>query len=519
MPLRRDIQWYEVDRNIRGLETDVEPQIAEHEIRVQRETIPLIFIPGIMGTRLRLAGTNGTGDGADGLPNMRWDPGSSSFMFWNYSGTSAEHRKDMIVGASFSSDFLEVANSDPIGDGFIGIMDDYRAFLRTLRGRDWGPLNKIFEFPVYASGYNWTDDNEHAGQLLAQRIQDIIQEAQSVTGLCEKVILITHSMGGLVARAASELAGARDSILGIIHGVQPATGAAAAYWRIKAGFEGFGMTSRVLGNSGPNVTAILGNIPGGLELLPTKRHRTNAGDRAWLTITENGRVTRALPNSNPYAEIYRVPAVVRPAHGQRPSTNTYWGLVDPALLTPGQTSAAQPSADASARDNDSLADASPVVRPWPQYLRMLAIAESFHDNLGAAAHPRTFCFHGTTHHTADVIELRIESNWVRNDPYPTRGFRGFFTNTGGHDMQAVLQDPAGGGDGTVPIFSASSLDDPGRPAPGDRAIPLEHQPAYEDATAQAYTIQAIIALAKMRYQDRRAQVGDFPTNGPGSNMA
>src|ERR1051326_4103672 len=258
MPLRRDIQWYEVDRNIRGLETDVEPQIAEHEIRVQRETIPLIFIPGIMGTRLRLAGTNGTGDGADGLPNMRWDPGSSSFMFWNYSGTSAEHRKDMIVGASFSSDFLEVANSDPIGDGFIGIMDDYRAFLRTLRGRDWGPLNKIFEFPVYASGYNWTDDNEHAGQLLAQRIQDIIQEAQSVTGLCEKVILITHSMGGLVARAASELAGARDSILGIIHGVQPATGAAAAYWRIKAGFEGFGMTSRVLGTPGPNEPAIMG---------------------------------------------------------------------------------------------------------------------------------------------------------------------------------------------------------------------------------------------------------------------
>src|SRR5205085_5693406 len=110
---------------------------------------------------------------------------------------------------------------------------------------------------------------------------------------------------------------------------------------------------------------------------------------------------------------------------------------------------------------------------------------------------------------------RIESNWVRSDPYPTRGFRGFFTDAGGHDMQAVLQDPAGGGDGTVPIFSASSLDDPGRPAPGDHAIPLEHQPAYENTVAQVYTIQAIIALAKMRYQDRRVQLGDFPTNGPG----
>lgn len=109
---------------------------------------------------------------------------NSAPPFWNYSGTDAQHRKAMIVGPVFRSDFLEVANSDPVGDGLTGIMDDYRAFLITLRGRTWGPLNKIFEFPVYSFGYNWTDDVRNGGQQLAQRIQDIIREATSVTGSC-----------------------------------------------------------------------------------------------------------------------------------------------------------------------------------------------------------------------------------------------------------------------------------------------------------------------------------------------
>src|SRR5689334_18676005 len=45
-------------------------------ISCQIETLPIIFVPGIMGSRLRRAGTNGEGNGTDGLPNMRWDPDS-----------------------------------------------------------------------------------------------------------------------------------------------------------------------------------------------------------------------------------------------------------------------------------------------------------------------------------------------------------------------------------------------------------------------------------------------------------
>lgn len=498
------VQWNEVDIAVANLNTD-----TEHLIQVQREAIPLVFVPGIMGSRLRRTGTDGVGDGDDGLPNLRWDPGDARWMIKHFSGESPQHRKRMLIGSAFDPDFLEVDKSTPIGNGFRGLMKDYHEkFLKVLLKEidvKWRPLGKIFVFPVFGVGYNWTDSSDTSGKKLAARIAEIIAEAKQITGRCEKVIVITHSMGGIVARSASELHGARSSILGVIHGVQPATGAAAAYWRMKAGFEGIGPTSRILGNSGPTVTAVLGNMPGGLELLPNKFYRSGHDERGWLRITEKGGVVLDLPKVDPYDEIYRVPADVQPRKGEKPSKNTYWGLVDPNLLDPGSAPAGEPSAPVDQSDPNSL---SRAIRPnsWTQYLDLLDIAESFHDRLGRRTHPKTFCFYGVGHDTADTVELRIESSWVSMDPYPKRGFRGFFTNSEGKSMKAVLQDPAGAGDGTVPISSATFACAAGL----RQAIEVEHQPAFEEAQAQRYTSRAIISLCKEYYAQHRSAPGDFP---------
>lgn len=502
MPQTKTVTWSKADQPASGLGTDI-----EHEIRVQREAIPLVFVPGIMGSRLRLKGTDGKGNGRNRLPNLRWDPGSNSFMLSNYYGASGAHRKRMLVGTKFNGNFLEVDNANPVGDGFSGIMDDYwQEFLDDLKRRDWGPLGKIFEFPVYAVGYNWTDSNENSGRELAARIKEIIGEARQVTGLCEKVILITHSMGGLVARWASEVAGAQGSILGIIHGVQPATGAPAAYWRMKAGFEsGFiTISSNVLGKNAHQVTPVLGNLPGGLQLLPNQHHVVNqshvpnAEPKVWLTVTQSGRRIHGLPDTNPYYDIYSVKAVVKPAAGAKPSYNAYWGLVDPALLDP-----VDGKASAKGTDNDALeATGSTLPDPWSEYLRMLAVAEVFHEKLGRKKHPQTFNFWGVGHATADVIELRVEKA-KKNDPYPDRGFRGYFTDGAGNSMMAVLQDPAGAGDGTVPVSSASALKADGNTVPREEGLRVKHQPAYEKKAAQEFTVKAIIALCKKRYESLR----------------
>ena len=485
-----------------GLVTD-----DEHDIFVRREAIPLVFVPGIMGSRLRRAGTNGKGKGADGLPNLRWDPGSGGWMWWNYSGKDGGYRKRMLVGPSFKASYLEVDNDNPVGDGFSGVMEDYwKKFLKDLKKRDWGPLAKIFEFPVYAFGYNWTDSNENSGKKLAARIKEIISEAKQVTGLCEKVILITHSMGGLVARWASEEAGAKGQILGIIHGVQPATGAPAAYWRMKGGFEGGAVTSRVLGKNATEVTPVLGNLPGGLQLLPTHNHVATSVTKPWLTVTQNGKAILSLPGSSPYSEIYRVRAVVKPAKGAKPSNNNYWGLVDPELLDP-ENSNAQSSHTGGTGKNNLDADANVCRDNWGQYLSMLNIAETFHQKLGKKKHAETLNFWGTGHNTADVIELRIRpansGETKSQEPYPDRGFRGFFTGASGNLMVAEMQNPAGGGDGTVPISSASALKSAGKTVPAETGLKVEHQPAFEDGKAQDFTVKAIIALCQKRYQSQR----------------
>lgn len=496
----RSLPWEQLTGPVSGLPTD-EP----HRIDVQREAIPLIFVPGVMGSRLRRAGSNATGrrteHGFD-LPDLRWDPGDSGFL-WELLRSSAAKRKMLVIGPQFDPGYLEVDDANPVGDGFQGLFSAYRGFLRTLRTRDWGALGKLFVFPVYGFGYNWTDDNRNSGRRLAARIDEVIAEARSVVGRCEKVILISHSMGGLVSRAASELSGAQGKILGIVHGVQPVTGSAAAYWRIKAGFEGFGGASYVLGSNGRETTPILANSPGGLELLPNAHYRTEAGARQWLTVRNGADTLVALPRADPYEEIYRVPAVVSPPAGSGASGNAYWGLVDPDLLTP-EVVPATPGGTRSA--NDDLADAmSPAgTAAWSSYTALLDKAKSFHGSLGVRHHPNTFTFWGTGHASAGTIRMNVTSNWVRSESYPTRGFRGFFRDAEGSSMQAVLADPAGPGDGTVPVSSGRALADAAREAPGDAAIAVEHQPAYEDPAAQRYTVRAVLALVRKHY---RAQTG------------
>ncbi len=500
------IPWWEADDPVKDLPTaPLGTETPKHEVKVQREAIPLIFVPGIMGTCLRRSGTDGSGNGSDGLPNMRWNPSSSMWMLKNYFNAGGGTRKKMIVGRSFDPAYLEPDNANPVGDGFRSLMQAYRDdFLEPLRNHDWGQLSKVFEFPVYGFGYNWTDSAANAGKKLAARIKEIKAEAAAVTGLCEKVILISHSMGGLVTRWASEKEGASGDILGIIHGVQPSTGSPAAYWRIKGGFEGSWIEALVLGISAREVTPILGNIPGGLQLLPNKLHKTNEGRTSWLTVTENGVATLELPKSDPYQEIYREPAKVAvPAKNDRPSTNKYWGLVDPDLLDPD----AVPASGGNQHDAAAAAMAPDV---WSTYLTLLDIAEKFHDALGKSVHTHTFNARGVGKKTADVIELRVESNWVRSDPYPNQCFRGFFRHANGDSMQAVLQDPAGDGDATVPRSSGGALDKKGKQLPGDRAIEAEHQPAYKEDAVHQWGFEAVKALAKVRYEERNRKIGDFP---------
>lgn len=164
----------------------------------------------------------------------------------------------------------------------------------------------------------------------------------------------------------------QDKVLGVIHAVQPSRGTPSAYWRMKAGFErprssdwGNGFLSKTvvswcLGTNGEEVTALVGNMPGALCLLPNSSYRTATGGRQWLNLAYEGRLFDSMPWLSPYNEIYR-------------EKHAIWRLVDPKYLNPGD-------------------DAE---KAWGDDLKYLSIAESFHARLGDAYHPNTWHVAGT----------------------------------------------------------------------------------------------------------------------------
>jgi hypothetical protein len=367
--------------------------------------------------------------------------------------------------------------------------------------------------PVHAFGYNWTASNAEAGKKLRSFITQLLEFYRDNkgrrNGVCKKVILVTHSMGGLVARAACLDASCEALVLGVVHGVQPVDGSPAAYWRIKAGFERGGfwnvpgrITAHVLGTNGHEVTALLGNMPGGLELLPTKNYKDSQGRKDWLryrwsgvySVTMGQNEFVSLPKENPYAEIYRESNAHAPGY-----------MINPRLLNP------------SVKTEDGAKS------EWKKYVTRITEVEQFHDQLGHYKHPNTYAFYGTkAGPTAETVEFECSANVVDLSKqtelpkawadYEREGYERKFThrykaNDGTESLlyvHARLQMPSGQGDTTVPSSSAQGLGPLGNAQANVKTVQarpgLEHEPAYNDIAIQNYVFYALCDIV-MNYID------------------
>lgn len=301
--------------------------------------VPVIVVPGIMGTNLRAKANPDSEEEENkeverGKPAWR-PPNTAPGGLWDSSDwddlSPAQRQRQL------DPDTLEVDNSGPVhiphGDGRFHVdraevrqrwwgevhADSYGPLLCALRirlsntfrrdGPDgerriadhwrevmdfdpqrWGvrrmkPLTEAelekharHHYPVYACGYNFLESCEKSSQRLEQRILEIIESWRSLKRQCDQVILVTHSMGGLVTRACAKRI--PEKIAGIIHGVMPALGAPAAYRRIACGtessspsnsdYENFRAqrTAMMLGETTDKTTPVLATSPGALELLP-----------------------------------------------------------------------------------------------------------------------------------------------------------------------------------------------------------------------------------------------------------
>jgi pimeloyl-ACP methyl ester carboxylesterase len=495
-PAKRTIRWYKLDKPVDQLDTDV-----EHEVTVQREAIPLILVPGIMGSRLRQAAT--------GL--VVWDPpdgiGSGIGALWSYNGQDAAERKRRMIGPDFNEGFLTVDSHSAEKLEDLGVTkgqgaeaqahgwgevhwSSYGGLLNFLRSADFGPLRKIFAFPVYAVGYNWTASNRAGGKRVATRIDEIIAENNNDRTFCERVIMITHSMGGLATRSALLLHSAAPKMLGVLHGVQPVTGAPAAYKRMKAGAEG--VAQMLMGRDAAEVTAVLANAPGGLELLPTTDYVNSAGEKAWLFVNaRGGQSLRRLPASDPYSEIYQ-------------ERTQFYRLVTPEFVNPDATGAP------TQRDG------------WQSYLQNLNAAKSFHQSIKLNRHDKTYTCHGigTKYKAWDRVEWIVSRDaWFSRTPSAaevtaaTAGQMPWKATDGNGkekltiagvdgDFEAKLQDPVGEGDGTVPARSGDALQTSGAVRERTPVDGIDHQSAYDNATVRAFTTRVVSLLAKEWFETR-----------------
>lgn len=414
------------------------------------------------------------------------------------------------------SDYYYVAQatngSVPRSGGFMKLLP---GIPMRLMGEPWAHAEKVpfvsilsddllarskFRFPVYAAGYNWLASNDAAALALQRRIFQIIQENDKGQYRCEQVVLVTHSMGGLVARACAQLPAMEGRIAGIVHGVMPASGAAVAYRRCKVGMrdEDF-RAALVIGSTGQEVIAVFAQAPGALELLPSQNYTAH-----WLQVqSRDGRVAESWPTegtngNDPYSSIYL-------------RRDRWWGLVHEAWLSPKEGQAID----------------------WAIFEDGLLTAQRFHSTLADEYHPNTYTYYGATKNvnsfekvtwklvrgfvpgdeTSPSIEevLKMTPRQVRmNGTTPeyvgahsrlsmepgvgVGGSHPYLYDMSHWELHCELQD--GTGDGTVPLSSgAAPLARGGTNVQQQFKLGgVEHEPSFKDAAAQKATLYAITKI-------------------------
>ncbi|WP_233886234.1 lipase/acyltransferase domain-containing protein [Paraburkholderia flagellata] len=468
--------------------------------------IPVIVVPGVMGTNL-----------ADLKDNPVWLVDSSaSLVGWavktpsdrknilNPSTTHVFGGGEIPAGTALSETALRSRGWGTVSKMFYGdflvwlenalndcnAAADYgRNGLRALLTREvvapnLGKLSHAevslsykYHLPVHAVGYNWLQSNAESAKWLGSQIDKIISDYKEI-GRCENVILVTHSMGGLVSRYCAEaIAGYREKILGIVHGVMPATGSATAYRRVKAGTEPGGNivsygTSLILGNMSSKVMPVFAQSPGPLQLLPSPEY-----GQGWLQIRDGERFFALPKRSNPYDEIYT----------QR---SAWWSLIDENLIAPEMRSASEQN--------------------WENFKHLIAKdVREFHQAISGKYHPQTYVFWGDDkeHKTwGDVVWKRTQASFllnsdaydVQNKPVNTDTLMGTIDvvagNLGPMDVHKTFELQAAGenGDGTVPVRSGAAPSHYARAAVGYTGV--DHGAAYTKLPQQKFALWGVVKI-------------------------
>lgn len=413
--------------------------------KVAEKVIPVIFLPGVMGSNLKkikspdkvwhadmyqgvdtLAWTNKTKEERKALldPLTTEVDLTGKVLYDDLEGRMFPSRTARGWGSALYKSYGEPLHTLQcmLNDGHI-LIDNLingtrrRTTRQLLIGEDLGAekgeealtedeVKRSYDylFPVHVFGYNWLQSNVESAGYLERYITQVLGTYHGRLAV-NKVILVTHSMGGLVARHYSENMNGRENILGIIHGVMPDLGSPAAYRRMKTGERG--VVGAVIGAYAANLMPVLAQSPGPLQLLPGKAYGTG-----WLKI-HSGTESMEKPESDPYTEIYL-------------NENDWWRLCEKDLL---------------------LDD---VDMEWKAYQnRINKVVMDFIEELTGKYHPNTYAFYGASEKHPSDDHLIWQQIPV---PRPVMGLPlelPIYHHVLGETFELTSSGSAG--DGTVPV--------------------------------------------------------------------
>lgn len=492
--------------------------------------IPIVFLPGIMGSNLK---TKGTDDPAWRPPNAELSFAGigeviSSLATWGFRG--AKKRQEILSPDNVELDIegpIDVADSGLSKDlaykrGWGGVMKgSYHPFMADLQvklnnilkrdkaepwwgtygmhapkqyGDESGALPSLsdkhrrhaanYTYDVWAGGYRWPQSNRESAAEIRTYIDDVVLAHYRKLGVpAEKVILVTHSMGGLVSRALTEIH-KYDKVLGVIHGVQPSLGAPTIYHHMRCGYEG--PSQLILGRNAAQVTAVVANAPGALELLPTRDYD---GGKPWLMVRKDKNAEPVLgfpAKGDAYNEIYMSPE--------------WYGLV--------------PQHNSSYLDFKHSPKIAVDIRA--KFIRNIASVQAFHLEIERKYHPQTYAHYGAEGARGSFVTIVWQGDPAQLAPNATPVFHddgnGDYVATvaagrSAHRIKGMSFQPAtGAGDGTVSYLSGEAPGKAsvkgsfkhGNPDGKESAEPkgYDHQESYLDERSKWAALYGIVMIAQ-----------------------
>ena len=330
-------------------------------------------------------------------------------------------------------------------------------------------------YPVHAVGYNWLQPNAQSARGVAARIRELVRHyrelgAQQGAG-CPHVLVMTHSMGGLVARALAhpDMGGMGPSELGgVCFGAMPTHGAGTTYKRMRAGMAGEGglaLVRRILGSTAREMVPVVANASGPLELFPAAAYGED-----WLRVRWVDAQGR---------EQLQVLDLQRAVH----DPGCWWRVVHPDWVNPANQDPDRASFEAVGRR----------LREAAAFHRRLASLSAFansHASYGNDPSQKTW---------GNVTWACVEPLPACADPDPgswalvhddAQG--SIRVRSGDAEFELRLQAPADAGDGTVPAERS------GAKAPVQGCLweqkGYEHQGSYQAPEVLSATLYAMVRM-------------------------